>query len=120
MEKVTNFKNYKVWQDAVEFSKKVFQKTDNMPLFDNNTLCAHFRLSAANISSDIAEGFARASDAELVYYLETALGNSYRVETQLILANKVGYIDNENYQSFLRDIVEIEKQLERLIRILRQ
>ena len=31
MEKARNFRNYKVWQDAVEYSAKVYQQTDKMP-----------------------------------------------------------------------------------------
>ena len=34
MERARNFRNYKVWQDAVEYSTKIYQQTDKMPGFD--------------------------------------------------------------------------------------
>lgn len=54
------------------------------------------------------------------HYLDTALGSAYEVETQLLIANKIGYIDNEKYKELHNGIINIEKQLAGLIRSLRQ
>ena len=91
-----------------------------MPWFEKKGLCDQLQRAAVSISSNIAEGSAKPSDVEFAHYLDTALGSSYEVETQLLIANKVGYMDNETYQSLLSGIVEIEKQLAGLIRSLRQ
>ena len=68
---------------------------------------------------DNSQGSAKPSDTEFAHYLDIALGSSYEVETQLLITKKIGYIDNETYQSLLNDIVEIERQLAGLIRNLR-
>lgn len=120
MDKARIFRNYKVWQDAVEYSYKVYQITDKMPWFEKKGLCDQLQRASVSISSNIAEGSAKPSNAEFAHYLDTALGSSYEVETQLLIANKVGYIDKETYQELLNDVVEIEKQLSGLIRTLRQ
>ena len=119
MEKARNFRQYKVWQDAVEYSSKIYQQTDRMPWFEKKGLCDQLQRAAVSISSNIAEGSAKPSDTEFAHYLDIALGSSYEVETQLLIATKIGYIDNETYQSLLNDIVEIERQLAGLIRNLR-
>ena len=127
MEKARNFRNYKVWQDAVEYSTKIYQQTDKMPWFEKKGLCDQLQRAVVSISSNIAEGSAKPSDAEFAHFLDTALGSAYEVETQLLIANKVGYIKNENnndnenatYEELHRGIVEIEKQLAGLIRSLR-
>ena len=119
MEKARNFRQYKVWQDAVEYSSKIYQQTGKMPRFEKKGLCDQLQRAAVSISSNIAEGSAKPSDAEFAHYLDTALGSSYEVETQLLIASKIGYIDSETYQSLLNDIVEIERQLAGLIRNLR-
>ena len=128
MEKARNFRNYKVWQDAVEYSTKIYQQTDKMPWFEKKGLCDQLQRAAVSISSNIAEGSAKPSDAEFAHFLDTALGSAYEVETQLLIANKIGYIKNENdndnekgcsYEELHRGIVEIEKQLAGLIRSLR-
>ena len=42
-----------------------------------------------------------------------------QVETQLLIANKVGYIKDDTYQELLNDLIEIERQIAGLIRTLR-
>ena len=107
-------------QDAVEYSVKIYHHTDKMPWFEKKGLCDQLQRAAVSISSNIAEGSAKPSDAEFAHYLDMALGSSYEVETQLLIANKVGYIKNETYQGLLNDIIEIERQLAGLIRTLRR
>ena len=126
MNKARNFRQYKVWQDAVEYSSKIYQQTDKMPWFEKKGLCDQLQRAAVSISSNIAEGSAKPSNAEFAHYLDMALGSAYEVETQLLIANKVGYIKNEdedgnaNYEELHRGIVDIEKQLAGLIRTLRE
>lgn len=43
------------------------------------------------------------------------MGSAYEVETQLLIASKVGYIDGEKYNELHNGIIEIEKQLSGLI-----
>lgn len=126
MDKARNFRQYKVWQDAVEYSSKIYQQTDKMPWFEKKGLCDQLQRAAVSISSNIAEGSAKPSNAEFAHYLDMALGSAYEVETQLLIANKVGYIKNENedgnanYEDLHRGIVDIEKQLAGMIRTLRE
>lgn len=120
MEKARNFRNYKVWQDAVEYSTKIYQQTDKMPWFEKKGLCDQLQCAAVSISSNIAEGAAKPSDAEFTHFLDTSLGSAYEVETQLLIACKVGYIDNEKYNELNNGIIEIEKQLSGLIKSIRK
>ena len=72
---------------------------------------------------------AKPSNADFARFLDTALGSAYEVETQLLIAYKVGYIRNENedenekgvatYDELHAGIVEIERQRAGLIRSLR-
>ena len=115
-----NFRNYKVWQDAVEYSAKLYKITDKLPWFEKKGLCDQLQRAVVSISSNIAEGSAKPSNADFARFLDTALGSSYEVETQLLIVKKVGYIDDEKYQELLSGITEIEKQIAGLIRTLRQ
>ena len=55
MEKARNFRNYKVWQDAVEYCSMIYQQTDKMPWFEKKGLCDQLQRAAVSISSNIAE-----------------------------------------------------------------
>ena len=104
----------------MEYSTLIYQQTDKMPWFEKKGLCDQLQRAAVSISSNIAEGAAKPSNAEFAHYLDIALGSSYEAETQLLIARKVGYIDNEKYNELYNGIIEIEKQLAGLIRSLRQ
>ena len=117
--KARNFRQYKVWMDAVSYSAKIYQVTNNMPWFEKKGLCDQLQRAVVSISSNIAEGAAKPSDMEFAHYLDTALGSSYEVETQLLIAKMVGYLDDKNYETLYTDIINIECQLANLIRTVR-
>ena len=119
MDKARNFRNYKVWQDAVAYASKVYQVTSDMPWFEKKGLCDQLQRAVVSISSNIAEGAAKPSNADFARFLDTALGSTYEVETQLLIAKNVGYIYSETYIMLQNEVIEIEKQIVGLIRTLR-
>lgn len=128
--KSRNFRNYKVWQDAVDYASKVYKVTANMPWFEKKGLCDQLQRAAVSISSNIAEGSAKPSDVEFAHFLDTALGSAFEVETQLLISKNVGYFNNANhnandkgvpsYEDLLADLNEIEKQIAALIKTIRK
>lgn len=114
-----NFRTYKVWQDAVAYATNIYKITGEMPWFEKKGLCDQLQRAAVSISSNIAEGSAKPSNAEFAKFLDTALGSSYEVETQLLIAKNVGYISEELHSSLITSLQEIEKQLAGFIRTLR-
>ena len=117
--KARNFRNYKVWQDAVAYASKVYRGTSDMPWFEKKGLCDQLQRAVVSISSNIAEGSAKPSDIEFAHFLDTALGSAFEVETQLQIAKNVGYINEELYSNLLTEINDIEKQINGLINIVR-
>ena len=118
--KARNFRNYKVWQDAVDYASKVYKVTSDMPWFEKKGLCDQLQRAVVSISSNIAEGSAKPSDAEFAHFLDTALGSAFEVETQLQIAKNVGYINEELYNNLLTEINNIEKQINGLINNIRK
>ena len=122
--KARNFRNYKVWQDAVDYASKVYKVTADMPWFEKKGLCDQLQRAVVSISSNIAEGSAKPSDIEFAHFLDTALGSAFEVETQLLIAKNVGYLKNANdnlnanevtYEELLCELQDIERQINGLI-----
>ena len=113
--KARNFRNYKVWQNAVDYATKVYKVTAEMPWFEKKGLCDQLQRATVSISSNIAEGAAKPSDVEFAHFLDTALGSAFEVETQLQIAKNVGYINEDLYNNLLTDINDIERQINGLI-----
>ena len=82
--------------------------------------------AAVSISSNIAEGAARSSDADFAHFLDFALGSAFEAETQLTIAKNVGYFDNLDFnidiifQTLMDKIHSIERQLNGLIVTIRK
>ena len=111
MKTARNFRDYKVWQDAITFASEIYRVTSELPYFEKKGLCDQLQRAVVSISSNIAEGSARPTDADFAHFLDTSLGSAYEVETQLTIAKNVGYIKEEQYQSLLASVRSIEKQL---------
>lgn len=118
--KARNFRKYKVWQDAVDYASKVYKVTVEMPWFEKKGLCDQLQRAVVSISSNIAEGAAKPSDADFAHFLDNALGSAFEVETQLLISKNIGYISTELYENLLIDLNEIERQINGLISLIRK
>ena len=120
VKKARNFRNYKVWQDAVDYASKVYKVTTDLPWFEKKGLCDQLQRAVVSISSNIAEGSAKPSDNDFAHFLDMSLGSAFEVETQLLISKNVGYIDAEIYDSLIKDLKEIERQINGLISSVRK
>ena len=120
VKKARNFRNYKVWQDAVSYASKVYKVTNDLPWFEKKGLCDQLQRAVVSISSNIAEGAAKPSDNEFAHFLDMSLGSAFEVETQLLISENVGYVDVEIYESLMKELKEIERQINGLISSIRK
>ncbi|MBO5611037.1 MAG: four helix bundle protein [Prevotella sp.] len=118
--KARNFREYKVWQDSVEFATKVYEVTTKLPWFEKKGLCDQLQRAVVSISSNIAEGAGRPNDTDFAHFLDVALGSSNEVETQLLISRNLKYIEMEQYNLLMLSLTEIQKQLTGLIASIRK
>jgi len=106
-------KDLDVWKKSMEMVAKIYRMTRQFPSDEQYGLSSQIRRSAISIPSNIAEGAARNSDKEFKQFLYIALGSAAEVETQLIIAEKLGFMDSADV--FQNDISDIRKMLTGLI-----
>lgn len=82
------------WKQSIEFVLSVYKMTENFPKNEIYGLSSQLQRAAVSIPSNIAEGCARSSSKETARFLDIAIGSIAEVETQLIIADKLGYIAN--------------------------
>ena len=116
---VRSYHDLIVWQKAVAFSVLVYQTTKMFPSAKQFGLTNQLRRAAVSIPSNIAEGHAQESDGVLTRYLNIAIGSAAELDTQLLIAHKIGYIDAENLSHIQQDLTEIVKLLRGLLRSIR-
>ena len=117
--KARNFRNYKVWQESINYATQIYKVTATLPYFEKKGLCDQLQRAAVSIASNIAEGAARPSDADFAHFPDLSLGSAYEVETQLMIAHNVGYLNPDLYDDLLSIVVQIEKQISGLIKTIR-
>ncbi|MBO5611040.1 MAG: four helix bundle protein [Prevotella sp.] len=79
--KTRNFREYKVWQDAVEYATKVYEVTSKLPWFEKKGLCDQLQRAVVSISSNIAEGAGHSTDSDFAHFLYMALGSANEVNS---------------------------------------
>jgi four helix bundle protein len=91
-----------------------------LPVFEKYALSSQLCRAAISISSNIAEGAARSSEIEFCRFLEIALGSSFEIETQLIIANRLDYIDATIFNELLQQTQIIERKINQLIQTIKK
>ncbi|MBU3660082.1 MAG: four helix bundle protein [Flavobacteriales bacterium] len=84
-----NFREIKIWQEALVLVKEVYAFTSNLPKEEKYGITSQINRSAVSIPSNIAEGSGRTSNKEFIRFLEIAISSSYELETQLILSEQI-------------------------------
>ena len=118
-QKARNFREYKVWNDAVSYATLVYEVTAKLPWFEKKGLCDQLQRAVVSISSNIAEGAGRPNDTDFARFLDMALGSANEVETQLLIAWNLKYIADDQYLVLQSKLSEIQKQLSGLISTIR-
>lgn len=106
-------KDLDVWKLGINFVENIYKCTKNFPKEDLYALTSQLKRSAISVPSNIAEGYARAGNKELIQFLYIALGSLSECETQIIIAIKLGYLPDD---IILGDIEIIRRKLLNLIK----
>ena len=115
-----NFRNFTVWKNAIELAKMIYKVTEVFPSTEKFGLISQIQRASISIASNIAEGSSRKSETDFARFLEIAIGSAFEVETQLIIAKELNYIDESNFESLISKINNLQKQINALITIIRQ
>ena len=98
-----------VWKQAIELVTLVYEYTDSFPKNEMYGLTNQIRRSAVSIPSNISEGAARNTSKDFSYFLSIALGSIAELETQLIIANNIDYIDGDRLEELTDKLISIRR-----------
>ena len=107
-----------IWQRSVELSLLCYRLTNDFPSSELYGLTSQIRRSSVSVPSNIAEGYGRTSKVEYIRFLQIALGSLRELDTQLIIAQKVGL--STNAENFAPVMKEVDEMLRILVSTLRK
>ena len=113
-----NFEKLVVCQKAVFLADLVYSQTRNFPNEERFGLTNQIRRAAISISSNIAEGASRMSQADFSRFIEIASGSVFEVTAQAFIARKLNFLSEESFQSIYRGAEELSRMLSGLRRSL--
>ena len=109
------YQNLTVWQKAMVMAKDVYTVTANYPKSETYGLLSQMRRCVVSIPSNIAEGYGRGTNSNLVHFLYISLGSSNELETQLLLSREFSYLSEEDATMLLQLNEQVNKMLSSLI-----
>jgi four helix bundle protein len=97
-----NHRDLRVWQAAMRLTQEIYALTSTFPKDELFGLSSQMRRAAVSVPSNIAEGSARNGTKELIHFLSIATGSLSELDTQLELAQRLGYSEDiSNIQAIL-------------------
>ncbi len=118
METKGTFRDLIVWQKAIDLCATVYRQTQTLPPTERFGLMTQMRRAAVSIPSNIAEGNARRKLGDYLQFRGIARGSLAELETQLVLACRLGML--RNITSVTEQLQEIRRMLQALIDSLRR
>jgi four helix bundle protein len=113
------YKDLRAWRKSLELALEIYRTTQQFPKCELYGLTSQMRRAAVSIPSNIAEGKGRSSDRDFVVFLCHARGSLLELETQALVAQRLGYLENEDANHIEKLSAETGKILNGLINSLR-
>lgn len=110
-----SYKDLIVWQKSLDLVFAVYKLTKLVPKEEKFGLATQMQRAAVAIPSNIAEGYARQHKPEYVQFLSIAYASGAELETQLKIAEKLGYADKGSYLIIYSLLEEVSKMLRVMI-----
>ena len=111
---IRDFTDLLIWQKAIEVGKRVYVLTKQFPRDERFGLTAQLRRAAVSVASNIAEGHAR-QGREFAHFISIARGSLAEVESQLLFAVEIGYLQRADVDDFRQLAGEIHRMASSLV-----
>ena len=113
---IKDYQDLDVWKKSIELVKQIYISTKNFPKEEMYGLMNQMRRASVSIPSNIAEGKNRQTKKEYIQFLYIALSSISELETQIIIARELRYIDEEMKSGLMEISNHITRMLRNLIR----
>lgn len=100
------YADLEVWRAAMDLVERILQNHQAIPEEEMHGLTSQLRRAPVSVPSNIAEVKGRFSDKQILQFLAHARGSLFELDTQLQLAERLGYVTREHCDSVRRETSE--------------
>jgi four helix bundle protein len=111
---VTSFRDLRVWQSGMDLVERIYRVTERFPQREMFGLAAQMQRAAVSIPSNIAEGHMRSHRREYLHFVSVAHGSLAELQTQIEIAQRLGYLALADSQDLLERTTVLSRQLHKL------
>ena len=119
-DKRRDYRDLVLWQKVMGLATEVHRVTLKLPRHEMFGLTAQIRRAAVSIPSNVAEGAGRRTTRDFLAFLHISRGSLSELETQLLLAQSVGYLTEQDWGAARTATVEVGRLLNAVISGLRR
>ncbi|MEN6450421.1 MAG: four helix bundle protein [Thermoguttaceae bacterium] len=112
---VKDYRELIVWQKAMDLVESIYRVTKPFPKEEVYGLTSQIRRASVSIPSNIAEGNGRNTTRDYVHFLSMAYGSVKEVETQVLIAERLCYIDSGQCHGLVQTTNEIARLISGLV-----
>ena len=114
--KIVTFKDLNAWKEGHVLVLLVYRLTRKFPKDELFALISQMRRAVVSVTSNIAEGFGRASMKEKIQFYTIAHGSVTELQNQLLVSRDVGYMSSDEFATADTQATLVHKILTGLIR----
>jgi four helix bundle protein len=105
------FRDYKVWQRAMDFVESIYRVSADFPKDERYGLTNQLGRAASSVPLNIAEGAGSSTDKEFSRFLSFSLRSVYETMTALELADRLGFCSTARAKELLGEADQIAAML---------
>jgi len=112
---IKSYRDLVAWEKAMDLCAETYKIVRLFPKEELYGLAQQMRRSAVSVSCNIAEGWGRGMTGDYIRFLRTGRGSLCELETQVLLAQRLGFLGPEPARTVLAMIEECSRILQGLI-----
>jgi four helix bundle protein len=116
----TTYRDLVAWQKGIDLCELIYRVSAAFPRQELYGLTGQIRRAALSVPSNIAEGAGRITTGEFLQAVGYARGSLLEIETQFIIATRLGYLGSKDSEALLETTTEVGKLINGLMRSLKR
>ena len=118
--KINKFEDLDIWKESISLVKEIYHITSEGQFNKDFSFKDQIRRAIISISSNIAEGFERNNNNELIRFLIISKGSIGEARSQFFIALEIGYISQEKFNDLNKKLKNLSKKIGGFINYLKQ
>ena len=108
---IKSYRDLVVWQKSMDLAEGIYVASRAFPKSETYGLSSQVRRAAVSIASNVAEGQTRRSTSEYQRFLSIAQGSLSEVETPVLLAKRLNYLEASKSEELLKLLSEVGRMI---------